>query len=618
MADGESTISPHAVRTQLQRILACKDFDASDRNRRFLGHVVEETLAGRTQQIKAYSIATLVFGREPSFDPQSDPIIRIEASRLRRSLERYYLTAGKHDEIRIDVPKGSYIPTFVAAAEAAQPAAASAASHIDAEEQSSLPSTAGATVAPPSDAAFRSRRLLPPLGIVGALMLAGIAVIWNGGYLSPAVPHPAQAVSARGPAILVMPFDNDGMDTEFAGLIRGFTREVIVGLNQFDGMFVYGPATSFELGTGNGANTSVPEVKPDFILSGGVTIADNRFLVTVSLIEAPTGRSIWSDKYQSELTHGDIFQARGQIADRVAQAIGQPYGIIFREEARKIEGTSPQLLTSYQCMLQFYQYWQNLNLTLHSQVRHCLEKAVVEDPAYSEPFAALAMVYANSQRYGFEPDALDFDPLPKALQLALHSVELAPESVQGYKALHLVYWLMNRVDESFQAARQGLAVSPNDSEMMADLGGRLCLYGDWDEGFPLVQEAFARNPAQPGVYRIVTFLHFYLNKQYPEALAEAEKANIPSVIHLHMLQAMAHAQLGQTEQADAAVREILKIDPQYGEHVIADLKGRNIHPDIIRAVVDGLLKAGLKVTIPPGDQELLAAEAEVDPPRRLP
>ena len=469
-------------------------------------------------------------------------------------------------------------------------------------------------MAAPTAIAHWARRLFLPIGIAGALLLAGAAVVWNGEYWNPAAPRPAEALSARGPAVLVVPFDNDGMDSEFDGLIRGFTREVIVGLNQFDGLFVYGLATSFKLGADGGANTAVSELKPDFILSGGVTIADSRFLVTVSLIEASTGRNVWADKFRSEISHSDIIDDREQIADRVAQAVGQPYGIIFREESRKIDGTSPQLFTSYQCMLQFYQYWQNLNASLHSQVRQCLEKAVAEDPAYSEPFAALAMVYANSQRYGFEREALDFDPLPKALQLALHSVDLAPESVLGYKALHLVYWLSNEVDESFEAARRGLAVSPNDSEMMADLGGRLCLYGDWVNGFPLVQEAFARNPAQPGVYRIVTFLHFYLNGQYREALAEAEKANIPSVIHLHMLQAMAHAQLGQAAEADAAVREMLKIDPRYGEHVIADLKGRNVHPDIIRAVVDGLVKAGLNVTEPDGKQAFLAPEAKGYPP----
>ena len=273
MLHRESAVSPDAVRAQLQRVLACKDFDASDRNRRFLGYVVEETLAGHTQHIKAYSIATLVFGREPSFDPQSDPIIRIEASRLRRSLERYYLTAGKHDALRIDIPKGSYIPTFAATADDARMPDAPAANHSDAGEESGLPSAASVAAAQPPAAASWPRRLLLPMGIAGALLIAGIAVVWNGEYSSPAAPHLALKPSARGPAVLVVPFDNDGMDAEFAGLIRGFTREVIVGLNQFDGLFVYGQATSFKLGAGNDAEAAVPEVRPDFILSGGVTIA---------------------------------------------------------------------------------------------------------------------------------------------------------------------------------------------------------------------------------------------------------------------------------------------------------------------------------------------------------
>ncbi len=616
MTIGQGTIAPEAVRAQLQRVLACKDFDASDRNRRFLGYVVEETLAGRTQHIKAYSIATLVFGREPSFDPQSDPIIRIEASRLRRSLERYYLTAGKHDAVRIDVPKGSYIPTFAATRDEARAETVPTDSHV--EPVSGKPVAADNPGALPSTAVHWPRSLFLPIGLLGVLLVAAIGVDWIGGYWGRSAPGPVDALSTHGPAVLVMPFDNDGIGSEFDSLIRGFTREVIVGLNQFDGLFVYGPATSFKLGTANGADGTLPQLRADFILSGGVTIADSRFVVTASLIETPTGRSVWSDRFQSEISHSDIFDVREQISDRVVQAIGQPYGIIFREEARKIDGTSPQLFTSYQCILQFYQYWQNLDASLHSRIRHCLEEAVAEDPAYSEAFAALAMLYANSQRFGFERNALNFDPLPKAEKLALHAVDLAPESALGYKALHLVYWLRNEVDKSFDAARRGLEVSPNDSELMADLGGRLCLYGDWDNGFPLVVEAFARNPAQPGIYRIVTFLHFYLNGQYREALAEAEKANIPSVIHLHMLQAMAHAQLGEAVEADAAIREILQIDPHYGDHVIADLEGRNVHPGIIRAVVDGLQRAGLNVTDSAGKRALLAAEPDVKRSRRLP
>lgn len=109
----EQAVSTDAVRAELKRILASAHFDASDRNRSFLSYVVEEALEGRTDRIKAYTIATEVFGRDPTFDPQVDSIVRIEAGRLRRSLERYYLTDGRVGRLRIDIPRGGYAPVFV-------------------------------------------------------------------------------------------------------------------------------------------------------------------------------------------------------------------------------------------------------------------------------------------------------------------------------------------------------------------------------------------------------------------------------------------------------------------------------------------------------------------------
>jgi adenylate cyclase len=586
----ESPIAPEAVTAQLHRIITSHEFDASERNRRFLQYVIEETLAGRTERIKAYSIATSVFGREPSFDPQADPIIRIEASRLRRSLERYYLTAGRLDPIHIDIPKGSYIPTFGSVS------GAPGLNGQDSDRRETGSVSADLSNGTPAPLTHAGRRIAIPGAILGILLVLGLAVSLLEYYSPLGASRQAESFSDRGPAILVAPFYNDGITSDPSGLVEGFTREVIVGLNQFNGLFVFGPETSFRYGTGGDSEQSLSNLPIDFVLKGGVTIAQNRFRVSASLISWKSGQYLWSGSFERDLTHGDILRTRELIAERVVQTIAQPYGIIFQEETKKIEDMPPQSLTSYQCVLQFHQYWHNLNAALHETVRKCLERAVVRDPDYSEAWSALAMVYANIPRYGFGKETVTFDPLLRAQQLAQHAVELAPDSVQGYKALHLVYWLMNDVDRSFEAARRGLEVSPNDSEMMADLGGRLCLAGDWKNGYPLVEEAFARNPAQPGLYRIVTFLRLYLDGRYPEALAEAEKANIPSVIHEHVILAMAHAQLGHASEAQAEVSEILKIDPEYGARVVEDLRNRNLHPATIQAVVEGLQKAGLKVT----------------------
>jgi adenylate cyclase len=101
-----------AEKIQLQRILASPEFHGTRRQREFLQFVVSEAIAGRAEEIKAFTVATRVFGRKEDFDQSIDPIVSIQANGVRRALERYYLVAGQQDPVRIDIPRGSYVPTF--------------------------------------------------------------------------------------------------------------------------------------------------------------------------------------------------------------------------------------------------------------------------------------------------------------------------------------------------------------------------------------------------------------------------------------------------------------------------------------------------------------------------
>ena len=128
--------SPEAVRQQLQAILASRPFVTATRARRFLTYIVEQTLAGQTDAIKELVLGIEVFDRPADFDPKVDTIVRVEAGKLRKRLEEYYADEGAAAPVRIEVPKGSYVPQF------------QLRTQTPASESPALPSTPGTGMRP--------------------------------------------------------------------------------------------------------------------------------------------------------------------------------------------------------------------------------------------------------------------------------------------------------------------------------------------------------------------------------------------------------------------------------------------------------------------------------------
>src|SRR4051812_40785282 len=107
-----SAPTPDEIRAEVDRMVLSVVFTRSPQLGAFLRFVVESVLHGKADRIKAYTIGIEVLRRDVKFDPQIDPIVRVEATRLRRTIERYYAGPGADDAIVIDLPRGSYVPTF--------------------------------------------------------------------------------------------------------------------------------------------------------------------------------------------------------------------------------------------------------------------------------------------------------------------------------------------------------------------------------------------------------------------------------------------------------------------------------------------------------------------------
>ncbi|HTT18070.1 MAG TPA: hypothetical protein VMG82_03940 [Candidatus Sulfotelmatobacter sp.] len=112
---GPSRPSRAEIAQHLERILSSPDFHAADRLSRFLRYVVEQTLEGHGDALKEFAIAVDVFGRDPSFDPRFDSLVRVEAHRLRAKLSDYYSKEGARETVRLNLPKGHYAVEFLTA-----------------------------------------------------------------------------------------------------------------------------------------------------------------------------------------------------------------------------------------------------------------------------------------------------------------------------------------------------------------------------------------------------------------------------------------------------------------------------------------------------------------------
>ncbi len=522
MVRDEQSVSTDAVRGELARILGSSNFDASERNQQFLSYVVEEALAGRGERIKAYTIATEVFGRDPKFDPQLDSIVRIEAGRLRRSLERYYLTDGRASSIRIDIPRGGYAPVF-----------------------------------------GNVERVALPSSLTGA------------------------------PRILVTAFEEEGDQSSFPTFTRGFTRSLIIALSRFTGLCVFGAETALRKPTEIDPGAARREIAADYLITGQTSVGPDHFEVDVLLVEATSGRAVWAETFERELRPPEIIGLRNEVANHVARALAQPYGIIQADRARDADGQAPELLGSYAAVLLFYAYWRTFDRDMIEVVRVGLEQAVACEPRYAEALACLSLVYSNAYRFHHTMDSHCPDPREHALSLALSAVEIAPCSSWAHYALGLARWFSGNPAASLDALEIGRALNPNDTTILADLGQRYAMLARWDEAVPLLNDCYETNPGQPGTYRIGLFLWHFAHDRLAEALAEARRINAPQVLYGYVAIAAAAARLGCDDEAADAVSAIRGLAPDYGARVAADLESRHLAPELIQSVVAALRKAGL-------------------------
>jgi adenylate cyclase len=489
------------------------------------------TLAGRSDQLKGYTIAQEVFGRGEEFDPALDPIVRIEARRLRRALERYYLVAGGRDAVHIDIPKGRYVPVFRDTAAAAESLRPSATKHPEPRE---------------------------PLG----------------------------------PSVAVMPLESLTPSSDQDFFTVGLAEDLVTELSRFQDIVVIpcqravqatdAPVDSGQLCRSAGAR---------FILGGSIRRDTETAKVSVRLIDATTDRQIWAKAFKHSLEANDLIRTQEEIARSVVATIASEHGVIFQRLAAESRKKPPAELSTYEAMLRYYSYQIAPSPKASEACFAALRGAVEREPEFGPVWSALATLYC--QMYVYDVPGFD-DPLASGVAYANRGVTLEPARQLSRMILAYACLLGDALDSFREEAETTLALNPNSPYAVGTVGYMFVLSGAFERGRQLLDRATAVNPFHPNWFHDAFYLDRYHDSDYQGAYEALQPRDSRDFWHSAMM-AAALGKLGRDEEAARQAAVLLERKPDFCARARELLGRSVKDAILVDDLVDGMRRAGLTI-----------------------
>jgi len=576
-----TTAQPSAaqVKAELARVLGSSVFAQATRATEFLRFVVDETLAGRADRLKGYTIAVEVFGKPADFDAQSDPLVRVEAGRLRRRLIEYYHGEGRDDAVRIALPKNGYAPTFAAA-----------------------PATAAS--APSASSARRARRKLVLRGAAlgGFLAALAVLVVWVTWDRTPA-PTPAATtgsararagpVSALGPRLLVLPLANLSGDASLDALAAGTTEEIIRALVAFN-IFATASTAGRTL-----ESTDLAALRSEFdvgyVLTGSVRSSNADLRVAVRLIDTEVGTQLWTRAFDERRERAEQLAIEDRIGATIAKILSSPFGPVYGHEIARTTGRPARDLDPYECLLQFYEYSRFFDPAGHSQSLRCMQNAVKAEPRFAPAWSALAVLYLHEHLFGYSQEPDRGPPLDRALEAVRTSLDTDGSGRVAGIALAAIRLANGDRQEFYQAIDRSLA--PKEAHPATSLlaGYLLIQAGDWQRGAPLIDGALPLTTNVPAWAYVGYAFRYLETHDYEQALDWSLRSDAPNWFMTALTVTASAALAGRADIAQREKMRLLELYPDFESSGRARLANWNMDPALLATLLDGLRLAGLRI-----------------------
>jgi TolB-like protein/tetratricopeptide (TPR) repeat protein len=487
-----------AVREQLERVTRSDLFVRSARLRALLEFLVGRVLAGVDEAAKEYTIGVEVYGRTPSYDPRTDPIVRVEMRQLRLKLSAYYSTAGQHDPVLIDVPKGQYRAVITPRGP------------IDAPPRES----GGTSVTPPPlpDPPAHTRRRAPRIAMVLVTLVAVLVASHGRGPAEPAdvdrlaVPHL--------PSVAVLPFETLGSDPRLAYFATGLADELIATLARVKGLHVAGRMSSFAVRAAN-ARDAGQRLGVDAIVEGSARYESGRLRVVARLTRTSDGFQLWSDAFES--TDVRVLDVQADIAEAVAGVLRLRVDPTARQPFVMRANNDPEAQSLY---FQARQLAASRRAPDLERSIPLFEEAIARDEGYAMAYAGLADALGVLAYNGGRPPG---EGLARSRAAAIRALELDPTlgeaAAQLASLTAFVDWNWADADRQFGRA---IALAPSHPRAHAWYGQALVVQRRFEPALDALLTAQRLDPLTPSVTYAVgeAYLHW---GRYEETIVQARR-----------------------------------------------------------------------------------------------
>lgn len=499
MGSPEDTTDALKADDVLGRILESGFLSASRKLEAFLRFVVREELEGRGHDLNAYAIAVNALDRPASFDPGSDPVVRVFAGRLRNALADYYEGPGRGDPIRIEIPKGTYRPVFISV------------------PGMSFPEGEVATVAagPKGPAVKRSHVLT--LAILVALALAAFPFKHNDRL--PDAPERRVVENAGSeisrPVVEIEPFDAAGAE-DFRPLMEALRQQLAVDLSQFRSVRVRNlPAE----GARDGALDP-----PDYSLSGRLERSGGSSRIVISVSETATGTETWSETVGVPRSDADFQHILLTAARSIAPRIGGVSGIAQTEAIRRLEQRRDDLgnarTSDYECVVKVYAFGLSQSPIDEQAARQCLAELTSGGSRDSMVWSFLALIrYIDWLR---SPDENDQRLANESLAAARKAIQLDPANANAHEFAAMAYAAMGENETARESFERALAFNPSKPDFYVHYGTYVIQRGDWEHGLELVRKGLDLSPSPPGWMYLPLAMDAFRRDDHEESLRVAE------------------------------------------------------------------------------------------------